>query len=38
VERVLSGVRDFLGDVEPGDDITVMALRVRGDGPPERAV
>lgn len=28
VERVLAGVRGFLGDVEPGDDITVMALRV----------
>jgi sigma-B regulation protein RsbU (phosphoserine phosphatase) len=29
VERVLAGVRGFLGDVEAGDDITVMALRVR---------
>jgi len=38
VERVLSGVRDFLGEIEPGDDITVMALRVRADGPPERPV
>ena len=28
VERILLGLRDFLGDMEPGDDITVMALRV----------
>jgi hypothetical protein len=25
---VLAGVREFLGGIEPGDDITVMALRV----------
>jgi sigma-B regulation protein RsbU (phosphoserine phosphatase) len=31
VERVLAGVRDFLGDVEAGDDITVMALRALED-------
>jgi sulfur transfer complex TusBCD TusB component (DsrH family) len=30
VEHVLAGVRGFLDDVEPGDDITVMALRVLG--------
>jgi len=28
VQRVLEGVREFLGDAEPGDDVTVMALRV----------
>jgi hypothetical protein len=28
VARVLAEVRDFLGDAEAGDDITVMALRV----------
>jgi sigma-B regulation protein RsbU (phosphoserine phosphatase) len=28
VNRVLDGVRDFLGATEAGDDITVMALRV----------
>ena len=28
VNRVLEGVRDFLGEAEAGDDITVMALRV----------
>ena len=28
VDRVLAGVREFLGDTEAGDDITVMALRV----------
>jgi serine phosphatase RsbU (regulator of sigma subunit) len=28
VEHVLAGVRDWLNGVEPGDDITVMALRV----------
>lgn len=28
VEHVLAGVRGFLDGVEPGDDITVMALRV----------
>lgn len=28
VERVLAGVSEFLAGVEPGDDITVMALRV----------
>ena len=28
VKRVLNGVTEFLGEVEPGDDITVMALRV----------
>lgn len=28
VGRVLAGVREFLDGVEPGDDITVMALRV----------
>ena len=28
VRRVLDGVGEFLGDTEPGDDITVMALRV----------
>jgi sigma-B regulation protein RsbU (phosphoserine phosphatase) len=32
VEGVLAGVRDFLGDVEAGDDITVMALRALEDG------
>jgi sigma-B regulation protein RsbU (phosphoserine phosphatase) len=36
VERVLSGVRDFLGENEPGDDITVMALRVVEDGEARR--
>ena len=29
VERVLGGVQAFLGEAEAGDDITVMALRVR---------
>ena len=33
VERVLGGVREFLAGTEPGDDITVMALRVL-DAPP----
>ena len=28
VDRILRGVREFLGDAEAGDDITVMALRV----------
>jgi serine phosphatase RsbU (regulator of sigma subunit) len=28
VERILQGVREFLGDEEPGDDMTVLALRV----------
>ncbi len=28
VGRVLNGVNEFLGGIEPGDDITVMALRV----------
>ena len=28
VKRVLDGVTEFLGEFEPGDDITVMALRV----------
>ncbi len=28
VEHVLAGVRGFLDGVEPGDDITVMAVRV----------
>ena len=28
VEHVLAGVRTHLDGVEPGDDITVMALRV----------
>jgi hypothetical protein len=28
VECVLAGVRGFLGETEPGDDITVMAVRV----------
>jgi serine phosphatase RsbU (regulator of sigma subunit) len=28
VKRVLDGVSEFLGEIEPGDDITVMALRV----------
>jgi len=28
VDRVLAGVREFLAGTEPGDDITVMALRV----------
>ncbi len=28
VDRVLEGVREFLAGAEPGDDITVMALRV----------
>ena len=28
VKRVLDGVTEFLGEIEPGDDITVMALRV----------
>jgi serine phosphatase RsbU (regulator of sigma subunit) len=27
-ERILDGVRGFLGDAEPGDDMTVMVLRV----------
>jgi serine phosphatase RsbU (regulator of sigma subunit) len=30
VDRVLEGVRDFLGETEAGDDITVMVLRVMG--------
>jgi hypothetical protein len=34
VESVLDRVRGFLGDVEAGDDITVMALRVLEDGVP----
>lgn len=29
VERVLAGLTSFLSGAEPGDDITVMALRVR---------
>ncbi|MFI5371913.1 MAG: PP2C family protein-serine/threonine phosphatase, partial [Candidatus Eisenbacteria bacterium] len=33
VERVLSAVRGFLDEIEPGDDITVMAMRVMEDGP-----
>jgi serine phosphatase RsbU (regulator of sigma subunit) len=33
VEHVLGGVREFLAGVEPGDDITVMALRVVGGSP-----
>ena len=28
VQRVIGGVRDFLGETEAGDDITVLALRV----------
>jgi hypothetical protein len=28
VERILAGLREFLGEAEPGDDVTVMALRV----------
>jgi sigma-B regulation protein RsbU (phosphoserine phosphatase) len=28
VERVLGGLREFLGEHEAGDDVTVMALRV----------
>lgn len=28
VDRTLAGFRDFLGDAEPGDDVTVMVLRV----------
>jgi hypothetical protein len=28
VKSVLNGVTEFLGEIEPGDDITVMALRV----------
>ncbi len=30
VERTLAGLRAFLGDAEPGDDVTVMVLRVLG--------
>jgi sigma-B regulation protein RsbU (phosphoserine phosphatase) len=30
VDRILRGVREFLGDAEAGDDITVMVLRVIG--------
>jgi sigma-B regulation protein RsbU (phosphoserine phosphatase) len=33
VEHVLQGLRRHLGDLEPGDDVTVLALRVR-DGSP----
>jgi serine phosphatase RsbU (regulator of sigma subunit) len=36
VERVLDGVREFLDGVEPGDDMTLLALRVL-DGPPGSA-
>ncbi len=32
VEAVLSRLRLFLGEVEAGDDVTVMALCVRGEG------
>jgi len=28
VDRVLAELRGFLGETEPGDDITVLALRV----------
>lgn len=28
VERTLAGFRDFLGEAEPGDDVTVMVLKV----------
>jgi len=28
VERVLGGLREFLGEHQAGDDVTVMALRV----------
>jgi hypothetical protein len=34
-ERILAGVRQFLGEVEPGDDMTVMMLRVL-EGAPSR--
>lgn len=34
VERILDALNAFLGETEPGDDITVMALRVlEADGP-----
>src|SRR5262249_31391308 len=29
VERILAGLREFLGEAEAGDDVTVMVLRVR---------
>ncbi|MEO5989297.1 MAG: PP2C family protein-serine/threonine phosphatase [Candidatus Eisenbacteria bacterium] len=34
VDRVLNGLRAFLAGAEPGDDITVMALRVLAPGHP----
>ncbi len=34
VDRVLNGLTAFLAGAEPGDDITVMALRVREPGQP----
>jgi sigma-B regulation protein RsbU (phosphoserine phosphatase) len=30
VERTLAGLREFLGEAEAGDDVTVMVLRVVG--------
>jgi phosphoserine phosphatase RsbU/P len=30
VDAILRGVREFLGETEAGDDITVMVLRVMG--------
>ena len=33
VDRTLAGLREFLGDAEPGDDVTVMVLRVLGPEP-----
>ncbi|TMQ58240.1 MAG: hypothetical protein E6K72_02860 [Candidatus Eisenbacteria bacterium] len=32
VERVITGLREFLGEAEVGDDVTVMALRVAAAG------
>jgi len=34
VDEVVKDLREFLGELEPGDDVTVMALRVlEGAGP-----
>jgi serine phosphatase RsbU (regulator of sigma subunit) len=37
VDRVLEGLRGFLGEVEPNDDVTVLALRVLGAPEPPAA-
>ena len=36
VERILAGLRVFLGEAEAGDDVTVMALRVLNSEPAAR--